>query len=1080
MPEEIFELVDQSGLATTKGDTAIKEDTAMNIYWTQDKRSGSDRKVRQTSPNGSDPEELVTTAAYTPVLNQGDKTKVVSLVGAPPAWPSGAPSSRAGQRPTHNVRFARLPVAFEPNHGQTAAEVTYLARCRGYTVFLTSAGATVRFSARAQASPDERSNLSEAAKHAQPQTFSLRFLGANAETAWEGSRQLPGVVHYLIGSDPTRWQRNIPTFAQVQCRGGYPGITVVYHSTPDGQLQVDFLVDPGADPGVIRLAIDGAEQMELTPLGDLTLQSDHQDVCLRKPVIYQEDAGGRTQIEGSYELTEDGHVRFTVGRYDAARQLVIDPVLVYSTYLGGSGSELGTKSIAVDATGHAYIAGRTESLDFPTQNPLQPGHGGSFSDGFVAKLDPSGTALVYSTYLGGGSVDECTAIALDTVGNVYVSGSTASQDFPTTPGAFQGTHAGGSRNVFVAKLNAAGSNLVFSTYLGGGQFDHAHDIAVDALGAVYVTGETRSADFPTLNPLQPDLAGGLEAFVTKLAPDGQALVFSTFLGGTATDRGQGIAVDSDGAVYVAGYTRSDDFPTVNALQPTLGGESDAFVAKLTPDGAALEYCTYLGGSGNEASDGGSHVVVDQGQAIVLTSTFSDDFPTVNALQPASAGDRDVALAKLAADGGSLIFSTYLGGPGEEEAHGLALDNQGNIIIAGFANAGFPMVNAIQEDVVGAGGDAFVSILTGDGSILLFSTFLGGSDAGFARSVAVDPQGRIYVTGVTRSRDFPTTAGAFQETLGGIWDAFVAKLSVQPDFRFEYAAKLLCGVQRDPEDMRLAPGFYATTINIHNPHNEPVVLFKKLALTFPPGEQRPGQIMPIATDRLGPDEALAVDCVDIRNRLFPEGLPTPYIEGFVVIQSAQSLDVTAVYSTAAVDERGTVTSHSSIHVEQVRERDRARVIETATDLLIRKEAIVRGHDTTIIINDGIISSSATTALVRYRIHVDNLGPAAAQNVVVSDTLQVQPGTLISVPQGGFSATHGGVWSLGQVTQSSAELEATIPVLLATEHAVLEFMVVVQSDFAALQAELTNTASVTSDAAELDPSNNSVVVKTSVKP
>jgi hypothetical protein len=296
---------------------------------------------------------------------------------------------------------------------------------------------------------------------------------------------------------------------------------------------------------------------------------------------------------------------------------------------------------------------------------------------------------------------------------------------------------------------------------------------------------------------------------------------------------------------------------------------------------------------------------------------------------------------------------------------------------------------------------------------------------------------------------------------------VGELAQRHDYRFEYAAKLLCGIQRDPEDMRLAPGFYATTINIHNPHGEPVSLFKKLALTYPPGEQRPGQIIPIAIDQLGPDEALAVDCVDIRNRLFPEGFPTSYIEGFVVIQSPESLDVTAVYTTAAVDERGNVTSHSSIHVEQVRERDRARAPEAATDLLIRKEAIVPPFP-------------VSTTIVQYKIHVLNQGPAAAQNVVVSDTLQVQPGTLISVPEATFSATHGGVWSLGQVTPSSAELEATIPVLPATEHAVLEFAVLVQVDFTTLQAELKNTASVTSDTVELDPSNNSVVVTTLLNP
>jgi hypothetical protein len=470
--------------------------------------------------------------------------------------------------------------------------------------------------------------------------------------------------------------------------------------------------------------------------GDLVLSTAGGPLRFQKPVIYQERDGHRQAIAGGYVHKGLHQVGFHVAAYDTARVLVIDPVLHYATYLGGSGGDDGA-SIAVDTNGAAYVTGVTFSPDFPTVHPLQPAYSGGNENAFVAKLSADGSALVYATYLGGSAGAQGTGIAIDATGAAYVTGSTTSSDFPITPGALQATFGGGDCSVsggeflvlvgtlpppipptpcadaFVVKLSADGAALVYATYLGGRDFDEGKGIAVDAAGTAYVTGSTNSSNFPTAHPLQPTYGGfgGANVFVAKLAPNGSALVYTTYLAGSRGATGTGIAVDAAGAAYVTGETDSSDFPTMHPLQPTYGGgNGDAFVAKLTADGSALVYATYLGGSG---FDRGSGIAVDAaGAAYVTGFTTSSDFPTVQPLQSTS-NNGDAFVAKLAADGSTLVYATHLAGSsGTDAGAGITVDAAGTAYVTGFTTSSdFPTVHPLQPTYSdGVRGNTFVAKL----------------------------------------------------------------------------------------------------------------------------------------------------------------------------------------------------------------------------------------------------------------------------------------------------------------------------------------------------------------------------------
>ncbi|HSR05535.1 MAG TPA: SBBP repeat-containing protein, partial [Bryobacteraceae bacterium] len=588
----------------------------------------------------------------------------------------------------------------------------------------------------------------------------MKLIGANPKLRFETLDKQPGISNYFIGNDPTKWRTNVPNYGRVALREVYPGIDLIFYGK-ERQLEYDWLIAPGADPKQIRVKWEGANQISKTTTGDIVLSAALRET---KPRILQE----RKSIEGGY-LVRGNEVGFAVANYDAAKPLVIDPVLLYSTYLGGNGEEQGS-GIAVDGAGNAYLTGYTSSTNFPNVSPLQATFGGGFdgTDAFVTKINAAGSALVYSTYLGGASNDYGYGVAVDGAGNALVTGRTQSINFPTV-NPLQASYGGGNFDVFVAKINSAGSTLLYSTYLGGTGSDDGYGIAADGAGNAYITGDTFSTNFPTANPIQNNNAGAFNVFVTKINATGSNLLYSTYLGGSGGDSGSAIAADSSGNVYVTGSTTSTNFPTANSLQANYGGHGDAFVTKIDASGSALVYSTYLGGRGAEECYG---IAVDgAGNAYVTGTTSSTDFPTANPLQVSNAGLGDVFVTKISPSGSALIYSTYLGGNNTEYGQGIAVDSGGNAYVTGYTlSTNFPTANPLQA-TFGGGDDAFVAKIDAAGSTLIYSTYLGGSGSDIGYGIAVDALGNAYVTGLTSSANFATANPLQGSSAGG--DAFVS-------------------------------------------------------------------------------------------------------------------------------------------------------------------------------------------------------------------------------------------------------------------------------------------------------------------
>ena len=671
--------------------------------------------------------------------------------------------------------YGNLPLSFEANNGQTASQVQYLSRGSGYSLFLTENNAVFSLtqpSSATEGTPDSTSAVA----------LAMNLVGANPRATVTGLNQLSGTTNYFIGSNPSHWQTNIANYGQVEYQNVYSGVNLVYYGNQQ-QLEYDFVVAPAQDPNQIMLNFQGANSITLGAQGDLVLHTASGDLLQHAPVIYQEIGGVRLAVPGRFVLGQQDQVSFQVGAYDRSLPLTIDPILSYSTYLGGSNYDAGT-DITVDGAGNAYVIGETSSADFPaTTGAFQTSLAGSY-DVFVTKLNANGSALVYNTYLGGSGDDEGYNIAVDNSGNAFITGETNSTNFPTTAGAFQATKSG-SYEAFVTKLDSSGASLGYSTYLGGQSYDGGTGIAVDASGDAYVAGITQSSNFPTTpGAFQTTWSGSEKAFVTKLNNTGTALVYSTYLGGSSSDGASSIAVDANGNAYVTGFADSTDFPTTaGAFQSSHasdGGYTDAFVTKLNADGTALVYSTFLGGN---HADAGCAIAVDSaGDAYVTGSTASTNFPTTaGAFQTSNAGGLlDAFVTKLNGTGTALVYSTYLGGSGEDRGFGIAVDSFGNAYVTGDTqSANFPTTADAFQASSGGGDDAFVTELNSSGSTLAYSTYLGGNSGDVGEGIAVDNSGSAYVTGSSYSLNFPTTTGVIQASSGGGNDAFIAKFSVPP-------------------------------------------------------------------------------------------------------------------------------------------------------------------------------------------------------------------------------------------------------------------------------------------------------------
>ena len=713
--------------------------------------------------------------------------------------------------------FGNLPLSFEPNRGQTDSEVKFLSRNPRYNLFLTSNEAvfTLPVHSSEEARPQGRVAKIRQTRLNTQAVLRMKILGASSTPGVEGNDPLEGHTNYLTGSNSGQWIRNVPQYGRVRYRGIYPGVDLTFYGQQH-QLEFDFIVKPGADPAAIALGIQGAEKIRTDEAGDLVLTSAAGDLRLHKPVAFQKQGETRQPVDARF-IVKNKEVALALGAYDRSRELVIDPSIAYSTYLG-KGNEDDGFGIAVDSTGAAYIAGQTLSSGFPTTTGSAQTTFKGHQDAFVTKLKADGTGLVYSTFLGGdkdstgaagSAITGASAIAIDSSGNAYVVGSTTATDLPTTSNAAQGSN-NGAQDAFVAILNPAGNTLLYSTYLGGGAREIGFAVAVDSSKNIYAVGETDSTNFPTQSAVQGSnastTAGGADGFVTKIKalPDG-SLAYSSYLGGEGDDVATGVAVDAANNFYVSGITKSTLFPTTGgAFQtcgPCNGTTQHAFVTAIRASFVApYLYSTYLRGS---STDEANLIVVDSlSNAYVVGQTASTDFPTTAGAfqtQKASGATSNVFVTKLSPAGTApLLYSTYLGGGGSDFGLAIALDAAPHVYITGqTTSSNFPTKNPVQSQLAG-GTDAFVAELdtaiSGAGG-LVFSTYLGGKGdenptviAGIAVDTASPPN--IYVTGQTHSSDFPFTAGAFQTASGSTGDAFVVKYSPQTlasQFRIDVGA-----------------------------------------------------------------------------------------------------------------------------------------------------------------------------------------------------------------------------------------------------------------------------------------------------
>jgi hypothetical protein len=700
-------------------------------------------------------------------------------------------------------KYGKAPIAFEPNVGQSDPQVKFVARADGYTLFLTPAETVFLLKSAAQG---DKSSADANAERGS--ALRLGFLHANEAAPMQASDQLLGKVNYFRGNDPKTWHTEIPTFAKVAQRDVYSGIDVVYYGNQK-QLEYDFMIAPGANPRAIALAFTGANGLKVDAKGDLVVSTAAGDVRMRRPVAYQQGENGVRQIiAANYTLHGSRGVAITVGKYDKKRRLIIDPILEYSTYLGGSNID-GANATAVAQDKTAFVAGGTFSTDFPTDHPLQPNHGGpdDFSrDAFVAKLSADGSTVLYATYLGGENEDEATGVAVDTFGDAYVTGTTQSPHFPVSdtiptinPECGGDGQCGASLNPgglivsngFVVKLNPAGSALLYSSFIGYFEIVRARSIAVDANQIAYIAGEVTDNFTPIItgstpppppfpitgNAAQPFFGGGqFDGFLIVISASGNSVVYCTYLGGADEDGAKGVAVDNNRNASVTGLTYSVNYPTTGtAYQLGNGGNGDAFFTKINTSGGPFVYSTLLGGNG---LDQGNGVAVDaNGNAYVAGQSSSS---TLTSLRPYG-GNGDAFVAKFnpsLSGSASLLYFTYLGGSLADTAGGVAADSNGNAYVTGSTvSSDFPVLGAVFQPQYGGGNaDAFVTKVDPSGANLVYSTFLGGSNTESGNGIAIDSDGSAYVAGQTCSLDFPLT-NPEQASSGGNCDAFVSKVSI---------------------------------------------------------------------------------------------------------------------------------------------------------------------------------------------------------------------------------------------------------------------------------------------------------------
>ncbi len=725
--------------------------------------------------------------------------------------------SRASAAPATAV-MANAPLYFEANQGQNGSTAEFLAQGIRSQFLISPDGA-------------EMILFKPMAAHLfETRSMRMEFIGANPRANILGFDDLPGKINYLVGNDSSKWETEVPTFAKVRVAGIYPGVDLVYYGN-QRQLEYDLTVAPGAEPRSIAAHFTGVDKMSISPAGDLILQIGDAEIRQPNPVIYQMVDGKRVDVRGGYKILDANTAGFAIDGYDRSRPLVIDPILSFSTYFGGSASAL-AQAVAVDTNGFIYMAGQTLSSGLATGGAFQTTYGGGYvnGDAFVSKygFNDTNLSLLYCTYLGGNADDLATSVAVDNAGHAFVTGYTDSPNFPTANALYPHILGRGyldrqngvtyySGNAFVAELDPTGSHLVYSTYLGGsgglgsagvpGGIDQGMGIKLDLVGNAYVAGFTSSTNFPVVNPLVAPvngtnvvfnyLAGTYNAFVAEIGAGGSPLKYSTYLGGSNLDLGLGIALDGSGAIYVAGYTDSTNFPvTTNAVQTVLDGTTnvplyyyDAFAAKLIPGATnlSLAYSTYLGGTND---DWGFAIAVDgSGDAYVTGATASPNFSNTvtyiagltNLLTNnvnAAIVVTNVFLTEINPQGTGIVHSAVFGGTTTDIGYGVALDPMGNIYVCGASSSptNFPAFNTLGSLAATNAGqfDAFVTAFSTNFTGVIYSALIGGSANDEAFGIAVDPVSDVYIVGQTFSVNYPTNH-ATDGVVSGSSDGFLTKI-----------------------------------------------------------------------------------------------------------------------------------------------------------------------------------------------------------------------------------------------------------------------------------------------------------------
>jgi hypothetical protein len=661
---------------------------------------------------------------------------------------------------------------FEKNEGQADSKVAFLCRGKNHVLFLTTMGSVM--------------HLLRNGANQNSIPLKMELLGANPNPKVKGTDLLKSRSNYFRGNDPARWLTDIPHYARVAYEGVYDGIDLVYYIN-NNEVEFDLIVKPGIKPDVILLRFSGTDKVKKNRAGDIIVRAGSHELIYRKPLAWQTAGNEKHNVDVQYTFTDDNCICFNLGAYDTNEPLVIDPQFVYSTYLGGTETEIGY-AIAVDEEGCAYVAGSTSSTDFPTFNSFQSGKSpGMFNylrDVFVTKFNPEGTDIVFSTYLGGNWDDDANGIALDKNHNIYLTGTTFSEDDPDTPenegfplmSAYQNQIGDDNfSDAFVTVLNSTGSTLLYSTYFGGDGEDQGTDIAVSSDGYAYITGVNFSFDLPVKNAyMSTKPSYYYDAFVAKLNPAASgenSLVYSTYLGGNLDDWGYGIAVDQEGCAYVTGSANSTDFPTTpDPIQGERKASSDIFVTKFSVDGLSLVYSTYIGSDGG---DEGKDIEVDTAGCAYVCGAGREDFPTTPGAFMTSG--RSSFVSKLLPDGSGFVYSTLVPLSGK-----IAVDDTGQVYIA----AG--LARLVGEEFKS---DAYVVVLNPEGSDTLFTIVFGGSESERANDIAVDDDRSIYLVGNTSSTDFPVE-NAFQSSQAGKNDVFVTKFG-------KSKKKLVLEVLQDP-------------------------------------------------------------------------------------------------------------------------------------------------------------------------------------------------------------------------------------------------------------------------------------------